>query len=152
MSFRSIPREDTALDWVSVRTVIETYMQSVDRKDGPTMLSTFADDAQAVYHSGTPEERTTRGGARIVDEILENIRTFTSSNHGISNFTMRIDGDTAQVDTFAIANVVIGNRMLVRGLRYQDIVGPSPKGLVIHRRVHTPLWQAETPTVPPRIG
>ena len=45
------------MDWVSVRTVIETYMQSVDRKDGPAMLATFADDAQAVYHSGNPEER-----------------------------------------------------------------------------------------------
>ncbi len=140
------------MDWISVRTLIETYMQSVDLKDRAMMAGTFAADAEAVYHAGTPQERSTHGGAIIVDEILRNIRHFVSSNHSISNFTVRVEDGVAHADTFAIASCNLDDgRLVMRGLRYQDTVRPSGTGLVIGRRIHTPLWQAELPSVAPRI-
>ncbi len=140
------------LDWTTARAVIETYLHGVDAKDEAELLGVFAEDAEALYHRGSADERRTLGRDGIVGEIVRSIARFTASNHSISNFTVKLNGDAARTDTFAIANVVFGTRMLVRGLRYQDLIVRTPAGPVIRERVHTPLWQTELATVPPKMG
>lgn len=52
----------------------------------------------------------------------------------------------------ASENAALDRHFLVRGLRYQDVMSRTATGFVIHRRVHTPLWQTELTTVPPMLA
>jgi hypothetical protein len=139
------------MDYVDIRRVIETYMYGVDAKDLAALRSCFSDDAAAIYHGGTPEEKTVDGGARIAGHVHTSCSRFTASNHSISNFVATADGASGTANTFAIAHVVVGRKGLVRGLRYEDTLVKSAGEWRIVRRLHTPLWQQEIAIVDPQF-
>lgn len=131
------------MDEADIRRVIETYMFGVDAKDIEALLSCFAPEAEALYHKGTVDEKTVLGGETIARGVFESCSRFSASNHSISNFVARIDGDRATANSFAVAHVIVAEKGLVRGLRYEDLLQRGRGGWAIHRRVHTPLWQTE---------
>lgn len=137
------------MDLIRIRQTIETYMFGVDAKNLQALLSCFTEDAQALYHRGTVDEKTVAGGEPIARGVFESCSRFSASNHSISNFVATVDGDSASANTFAIANVIIGAKGLVRGLRYEDHLVRVGEGWVIDKRVHTPLWQSEVAIVTP---
>ena len=140
-----------ATDEAHIRRTIETYMFGVDAKDRDALSSCFSPQAEARYHSGTEDEYLAVGGEAIASRIYESCRRFSASNHSISNFVTDVQGAIATSNTFAVAHVVIGEKGLIRGLRYEDTLHRSESGWVIARRVHTPLWQTEVTVETPRF-
>jgi SnoaL-like domain len=136
---------------LNVRETIERYFFGVDAKDRRALVSCFCTDAQASYHWLTPEQKTIVGGIAIGDDVYAVCSLFTSSTHSIANLVVDLIGEAAEANTFAIANVVRGSSLLVRGLRYQDRLIRTPQGWRIIRRKHTPMWQTEAAVQSPRL-
>ena len=138
-------------DRLRVRETIECYFFAVDTKDKTALIGCFSADAEAQYHCMTPEHKAISGGVAIGEDIYASCSRFTCSTHGIANIRVDIDGEFAEADTFAIANVVLNGHMLGRGLRYQDRLCRTPDGWRISRRKHTPIWQTAVAVAPPRL-
>lgn len=139
------------MDKADVRDLIETYMFGVDAKDLEALLSCFAPEAEALYHKGTVDEKAVIGGAAIAHGVFESCSRFSASNHSISNVVVQVEGDRARANTFAVAHVIVAEKGLVRGLRYEDVLMRGDSGWTIHSRVHTPLWQTEIVAGTPRF-
>lgn len=139
------------MDETDIRRTIETYMFGVDAKDRDALLSCFSPRAEAHYHKGTTDEYAVVGGEAIAMGVFESCSRFSASNHSISNFVTDVQGTIATSNTFAVAHVIIGEKGLIRGLRYEDTLHRSESGWVIARRVHTPLWQTRITVETPRF-
>src|ERR1700704_1085935 len=131
-------REDLTLERLQVREAIERYFFAVDAKDFSALATCFCDDAKADYHATTPELNTVSGGMAISQSVFSVCSQFTASTHSVCNFIAEIRGDPADTNTFAIAHVVFGTRVLVRGIRYQDKLKKAKQWQIVHR-IHTPL-------------
>jgi SnoaL-like domain len=138
-------------DRLRIRETIERYFFGVDSKDREVLVSCFSSNAEAEYHCTTPEQKIVVGGERIGNDIYASCSRFTCSTHCIANLTLEIAGDSAEANTYAIANVVFGGNMLIRGLRYQNRLSRTPQGWRIDRRRHTPMWQTEAAALPPKL-
>jgi len=128
---------------LNVRETIERYFFGVDARDRRALISCFSADAQASYHWLTPEQKTIVGGVAIGEDVYAACSLFTSSTHSIANLTVDLLGEAAEANTFAIANVIRGSSLVVRGLRYQDRLIRTAQGWRIVQRKHTPMWQTE---------
>ncbi len=135
-----------------VREVLERYLHSLDARDRDALSSCFSTDATARFHAGRAEERSTCGRDAIVDEIFQNQFRVDCSNHTLSNIVIRLKGYRASSITFAVAHLVIGSKVLVRGLRYDDELVKVSGDWRIESRLHTPLWQYDAAAVEPRIA
>ena len=144
------------LDRVAIRELVDRYFVGIDEGDAEMYRSCWARDA--VF------EMTDRGSLWMshvgIDRIMELFgsrysgdpnRRFTSQ-FGSSRTIIKINGDTATGETFAIGHVIDGpvenGRMMVRGLRYLDEFVRLPEGWRIQRRRHMPLWQYDVATLP----
>lgn len=61
---------------------------------------------------------------------------------------IEIEKDLAKTDTYAIAYLFFGNnkkdnKIIVRGLKYNDKLIKTDEGWQIVYRIHIPLWQSE---------
>jgi hypothetical protein len=142
---------EQVVDKLYVRETIERYFFGVDAQDRKSLIGCFSANAEASYHWATPEERTIVGGVAICDDVFSACRTFTSSTHCIANLVIDVAGEIAEANTFAIAHVVRGNNLVVRGLRYQDRLLRTQEGWHISRRKHTPMWQTEAVVQAPKL-
>jgi SnoaL-like domain len=138
-------------DSLSIRATIERYFFAVDSKNLEALLHCFTSDAQAEYHCGTAEHRVIIGGEEICADVYAGCGRFASSSHCVANSSVEILDDFADTDTFAVAHVLMGGNMLVRGLRYQDRLRRTPNGWRIHLRKHAPQWQYEIAAQPPKL-
>ena len=73
-----------------------------------------------------------------------------ASTHLMSNVLVTLDGDTAHLETEAVAYLASENRdtIITRGLRYSDDCVRRGDGWLIERRVHRRTWQSEAPGRP----
>jgi SnoaL-like domain len=138
-------------DRLNVREIIERYFFGVDAKDRNALVNCFSADAEASYHWMTPEQRTIVGGVAVADDVYAACSLFTTSTHSIANLIVEVIGESAEANIFAIAHVIRGSSLLVRGLRYQDQLVRTTQGWRIARRKHTPMWQTEATVQSPRL-
>jgi ketosteroid isomerase-like protein len=138
-------------DKFNVRETIERYFFAVDAKDKMSLVSCFGADAEAIYHWLTPEQKTLVGGVAIGEDVYAACSLFTTSTHSIANLTINMIEEAAEANTFAIAHVIRGGSLTIRGLRYQDRLIRTPRGWRIMQRRHTPMWQTETVVQSPRL-
>jgi len=94
--------------------VIKKLARGTDRLDADAMI--------ACYHpDGFDDHNSFRGPpaafARWVGEVLS---AFEQTMHFVGSPSVRLDGDTAQVDTYCVAHHVRAERDLIIGLRYVD--------------------------------
>ena len=133
----------------AVREALENYFHGLDAREENDLAACFTADAVATHHSGSDSEFTLTGGAAIARYFCGLLSTFTATNHALSNSVIRVTGDTASADTYAIATVVIKQRVLVRGLRYLDELILVSGQWRIRKRTHIQLWQYEAEAVKP---
>lgn len=135
---------------VPIRIVLERYFHGLDARDADELASCFSPQAAVRYH-GAGAEFTLQGGPAIARHLIATVSRFTATVHMLANTVIQVDGEVAKVDSFAIANVVIPDRTLVRGLRYRDVFTQRSGNWTIEERTHEPLWQYEAPTVTPWV-
>ena len=127
----------------AIRELMTRYARSNDRRDFDSMTSTFTADAYASY--GDWERQ---GVENIVGRLAYN-RPHRAT-HFLGDQDIRIDGDSAEVETYAIAysRVEGTESMRMSGLRYQDkMVRQDGQWLVRHRVLLTD-WRALVPLDP----
>ena len=133
----------------AVREVLEDYFHGLDAREEARLAACFTEDAVATHHSGSDTELTLLGGKAIAGYFCGLLSTFTATNHTLSNSVIRVTGDTATADTFAIAHVVIDDRVRVRGIKYIDELVRVSQQWRICKRTHIQLWQYEAAAVKP---
>ena len=133
----------------AVREVLENYFHGLDAREEDRLAACFTDDALATHHTGSESEFTLTGGAAIAHYFCGLLGRFTATNHALSNSVIQVTGDTAKADTYAIATVVIENRVRVRGLKYVDELDRVSRHWRIRKRTHIQLWQYEADAVKP---
>ncbi len=137
-----------AEDHLRIRDVLDWYFNAVDAKDEAGITGCFAEDAKATYQAGTPFERATNSGRQIVGELMAAIAKYKSSIHATSSVSIQLAGQAADTRTFAVAYLYLADKVVVRGLRYDDHLVKRTGRWVILARRHAPLWQYEATAVP----
>lgn len=138
-----------AIEKTRVREVLENYFQGLDAREEDRLAACFTVDAVATHHSGSDTEFTLSGGAAIAHYFCALMPTFTATTHACCNSVIQLNTDTATASTFAIAHVIDGKRVRVRGLRYIDELVQDSRQWRIKKRTHIQLWQYEADAVKP---
>jgi ketosteroid isomerase-like protein len=143
------PRHDRS----DIAQLLAEYAHGVDRRDFAAVAACFVPDATASY-----------GGNELgpgVEQIIEYVRgveRFVTTQHLFGVPLIRLDGDRATATTHAASWLgerdATADRVLGRGLTYEDDLVRTPDGWRIRRRVHRPLWSTVDPLdwagAPPR--
>lgn len=87
-------------DQQKIRETIENYSRGLDRADTEIMHSVFWPDAR--FPDGPPQGTA----SEFIDELFGNIspKMLASTHHLLGNSTIKIDGDSAWAETYAIAH------------------------------------------------
>ena len=125
-----------------IRDVVKRLARGTDRLDADMMASCYHpdgfDDHNAFRGSGTEF-------ARWVCEVLPH---FVATHHFVADPYIRIEGDTAQVDTYCEAHHVGTDSDLIIGLRYVDRFERRDGTWRIARRVCAFDWTYTVPFDP----
>jgi hypothetical protein len=125
-----------------IARLIRTYAHGVDRRDWDLVRSCFSDDAEAQgSRSAGPIEP-------YLAALRPGVEFFPTTMHFMGNQLVELDGDTAHVETYAVAyhwkDEVAGTdhpENLVVGVRYLDTVQRRQEGWRITRRQVAPDWR-----------
>ena len=104
-----------------IHDILKRYVRAVDRADADLMVSCYHDD-------GVDDHGMFRGPARDFAEFVcgERSKRYEATHHFIGSPNIRVDGDSAFVDTYCIAHQISapdesGHRFdYMVGLRYVD--------------------------------
>ena len=137
--------ENSLLEQVVIRGVVEKYMFALDRLSEELLVDLFTEGAELSYLGG---ELAMTGGAEFYLAAKAAMRPFRATSHNVHSFLAVVDGDTATADFIAIATLFNETEQVVcvRGIHYLDSLVKQPTGWRIARRVHTPQWQYELPS------
>ena len=132
------------VDKAAIRDLMARYARGVDGRDPDMIATTFTSDAYTNYG-----EWDGRGRENIVNWIMRPSTSHSRSTHFMGDQVIQIDGDTAEVETYAVAfgvRDVDGTPSVVTtGLRYVDkMVRHSGQWLVRHRVLHLD-WRGNAP-------
>ena len=140
------------LDRQELTTLISRYAHAVDARDVAETVACFTDDTHVEFDGGVEVVDGRDALARFFDGAFVSPRMGRTgvSTHLMSNVIVTVAGDTAHVETQAVAYHASDDRetVIVRGLRYSDDCVRSRDGWLIGRRVHTSIWQYEAPGRP----
>ncbi len=140
------------LDRQALTTLISRYAQAVDARDVTAIVACFTDDTHVEFDGGRQAVDGREAVARFFEGALvtPQMGRTGASTHLMSNVVATIDGDTAHVETQAVAYLASDDRdtVIMRGLRYSDDCVRRGDGWLIKRRVHRSLWQSEAPGRP----
>ena len=130
------PAVQDLVDKAAIRDLMARYARGIDRRDWDLIASTFATDAYVDY-----VEWEGRGFEEILRGLKWGIARTERSTHFMGDQEVRLNGDTAEVETYAVAYLVRTvdetQSLLMRGLRYQDkMVRQKGQWLVQHRLLH----------------
>ncbi len=136
------------LDQSSIKDVVGRYFFSLDRRDWGVLSSCFTSDA--CWESSS--DNVARMGIEAIIKKLQDVARFSATSHMPSSQSIKVSGDNAAADTFALVHCVLGpvdhGQVFVRGLRYLDEFVRTAEGWRIKHRRHIPIWQYVADTVP----
>jgi len=122
--------------------LIRTYAHGVDRRDWGLVRSCFSDDAEAQG------SRSTGPIEPYLAALRPGVEFYPTTMHFMGNQLIELDGDTARVETYAVAyhwkDEVAGTdhpENLVVGVRYLDTLQRRAEGWRITRRQVAPDWR-----------
>jgi hypothetical protein len=124
---------------VAVRRLLDRYMAALDDLDLAALQGCFTDDAD-IEHDLRPVRFT---GGKEFAEGARILGRFSARDHAISNVVMTVGDNEASVRWRATATLAEQDRIMVRGVRYEDQLVLGGDGWKIRRRRHIPLWQYE---------
>jgi hypothetical protein len=138
------------VDRAAIHDLLTRYFQGLDRGSPEQVRSCFTDDVQCHY-----DKRTPTTGIEAFMGSLQNFNklqagTMKITTHFMGNWNIvRLEGDTAETETHAIAFLVEpGNgadRVSMRSLRYLDRMRREQGGWRISDRIHTLDWSCQVP-------
>ncbi|HLK11283.1 MAG TPA: nuclear transport factor 2 family protein [Candidatus Binatia bacterium] len=131
------------LDRAAIHDLLVAYARAVDGRDWEGVAACFTPDAECDYHffRGTTAE--------VVALIRDGLGRFESTMHFLGNQWIALDGDRAQVETYAIAYHRRAGRDLTVAMRYHDGVVRRGDGWRIARRRLEVVWQRDDAVGPP---
>lgn len=125
-----------------IARLVRTYARGVDRRDWDLVRSCFA--ADAVVEGS----RTSAPLGPYLDDLIPGVEYYPSTMHFMGNQLVEVDGDTGQIETYAVAYHWKGEQAgadhpenLVVGVRYHDTVARRGDGWVIAKRRTDPDWR-----------
>ena len=125
-----------------IARLIQSYAHGVDRRDWSLVRSCFSDDAEAQG------SRSTGLIEPYLAELQPGVEFYPTTMHFMGNQLIELDGDTARVETYAVAyhwkDEVAGTEHpenLVVGVRYLDTLQRRNEGWRITRRQVAPDWR-----------
>ena len=125
-----------------IARVPRTYSRGIDRRDWDFVRSCFADDALIEG------SRATAPVDDYIAQLRPGVEYFPVTMHFMGNQVIDLDGDTGEVDTYAVAyhwkSEQAGGEHpenLVVGVRYHDTVVRNGDGWLISRRHVDPDWR-----------
>ena len=122
-----------------ITDVIKRLARGTDRLDEDLIASCY-------HHDGFDDHNSFRGSGRdFARWVVEVLPHFTTTMHFVAAPLIRLDGDTAQVDTYCVAHHLTTDSDMVLGLRYVDRFERRDGEWLIARRVCAFDW---TYTVP----
>lgn len=139
-------------DEARIRWLVETYCFAIDSNDEALLCSCVADDADIIYHAGERHEVRLTGKAELVAYLRGGPAWNCPSLHALSTCVVAITGEcTATASAFAIAHLVTDDKILVRGLRYDDALTRKAGQWLFQRRSHRAVWQYDARSLPSRL-
>lgn len=139
-------------DEARIRWLVETYCFAIDANDDELLCSCVADDVTIVYHAGEKHEVRLAGKFELVEYLRRGPAWNCPSIHALSTCVVSITGEsTAVASAFAIAHLVNNGRILVRGLRYDDVLTSIAGRWVFQHRTHRAIWQYDADSMPSRL-
>lgn len=138
------------LDRSAIRSLLECYFVSIDRKDWDSVATCFSTDSVSFYNND-PSELV--GPESVVRLIKNAIGTLEGTIHSIGSIEIDVDGDKAMSWTSAIAHLPYQDRQIVsiRAITYIDEFEKREGTWKIVRRKHQPLWQYEAEMKVPHL-
>ena len=124
-------------DHEAIRALNQRYARAADERDVDALAALFAPDATV---DGT------RGPLTIAEwlDTMRGPRSWPTSMHVLGDPLIVLDGDTAQVDTYAVVHQLAdpkdGQADLTLGIRYLDELVRSGDTWVIRARAARTLW------------
>jgi uncharacterized protein (TIGR02246 family) len=127
------------LDEAAIREVLLRYAHAVDRRDLDGVAACFTPNAA---YSGSLGE----GSIEVALAALrERMRQYAGTMHFLGNQLIRVDGDSASSETYAIAYHQLRaqeeRRNMAVGVRYLDTLVRTADGWRISRREVKLEWQ-----------
>ena len=134
-----------------IKAMLQRYFYALDARDREVLETCFAEDVEVQYHTGTAGQFTQSSAQSIVDYLIDNMQNYKARTHVGANMHVWIKGETATSVTHAVATLLKGERLVIRGLRYTDEHMKIAGEWRITRRKHQPLWQYEATPMQPDI-
>ena len=139
------PDSDVA-DRLALRGLVDEYALAVDARDADRFAGLFTPDGVlAVIEPGDPEPSLSYRGHDQLRGVMELLASFSTTFHVMANFTCRIDGSTAEGDTYRLAHhltedEVGGTTDTLMLIRYHDAFRRVDGGWRIERRDVLRQW------------
>ncbi len=125
-----------------ITDVVKRLARGTDRLDEELMASCYHPD-------GFDDHNSFRGsGTEFARWVCEVLPHFRATHHFIADPSIRLDGDTAQVDTYCEAHHVGDDTDMVLGLRYVDRFEQRDGTWLIAKRVCAFDWTYTIPFDP----
>lgn len=132
---------------LAIINVLARYGRALDDRDFEAAGACFTEDAQATF-SGV----VLAPGRQAIIAHVSGLASLAASTHlfGLPVIEIAPDGQTAQVETTAVAFLAAANGGAVRtrGLRYRDEFVRDGDTWLIRERVHRVDWATEHPATP----
>lgn len=143
--------ENRLKDESEMRWLLERYFVAMDSKNEPLLRSCFASDCAVSYHRNEPRE--VRFGSRedLVRYLVGTGAWSIATIHALSSTHIHKGANGYQATTFAVAQLPVGDKVLVRGLRYDDSFVFGEQGWQIRTRDHKSLWQYDAVQAPSMV-
>jgi hypothetical protein len=124
-------------DCDQLRALVQSYARAIDARDIPGL--------RALFHPGAVIEGSARGRQPLREwlEAMAGPRAYPASMHFLGDPLIRLEGDTAELDTYAVVyQLGSGGPELTLGIRYLDTaIRTDGAWVFINRRAET-LWSA----------
>jgi hypothetical protein len=143
---------DAFIEQLKVRAVIDRYFHCVDSASWAKLRTIFTDDASFEFNLSPTEKKVLKGGQNIADYFQDRNKIFRTKTHYVGHAEITIEGSVAKADVYAISNVIMGEKVAIRGLRYaDDLVKGADGQWRFQSRLHKGLWQYYAAFVEPEV-
>jgi ketosteroid isomerase-like protein len=127
------------IDEADVARIVLSYADAIDRREFERVTALFAPDAHIV---GTFGEGPV---ADYLPQLFGRVNEFGATQHLIANQIVTVGGDSASIESYAIARHFVDAagtiEALTVGIRYDDWLDRNPDGRwLITRRVVVTTW------------
>lgn len=137
-------------DRLALRDLVETYAHGADRRKPDLIASLFTPDGRLVVQRDPGAEPITRTGRDQIAKAMTGLERYLATQHLVANQLVRVDGDTAQGETYCSAHHIYDDESGVRrnrvmAVRYHDDYVRTAEGWRIATRRLTCDWVEDRP-------